>query len=68
MTVDVPSDIEVLNCENLVILEIPSALKVPGYAMVIFGAQNAAVFQLSPSTIKPDGYRHIGSSPLLSED
>ena len=38
MTVDVPSDIEVLNCENLVILELQNCLKTPGYAMVLFGA------------------------------
>ena len=38
MTVDVPGDIEVLNCEHLVIVELAGCLKVPGYAMVLFGA------------------------------
>lgn len=68
MTVDVPGDVEVLNCENLVILEIPSFLKVRGYIMVIFGAQMAAVLHLSPLTIEPDGYTLLGMSPLLAED
>ena len=64
MTIDVPGDVEVLNCENLVILEIPSFLKVRGYIMVIFGAQTVAVFHLSPLSTEP--YRLIGTNPLLT--
>ena len=68
MTVDVPGDVEVLNCENLVIVEIPSFLKVRGYIMVIFGAQMAAVLHISPLTIEPDGYTLLGTSPLFAHD
>ena len=62
-----PSDLEVLNCENLVILENPSYLKVPGYMMAIFGAQTIAVFHLRPQSNRNDGYRLIGTQSLLSE-
>lgn len=67
VTVEVPGAVEVLDCENLVILELPSHLNEPGFIMVIFGAQNAAIFHLSASTIKPDGYTLHEIFPLLSQ-
>jgi len=38
VTVDVPGEIEVLNCENAVVLEMPPYLGESGSLMVIFGA------------------------------
>lgn len=67
MTLDIPGDVEVLNCENIVLLEIPLALKTPGFIMVIFGAQSVAVYHLS-ATIKPDFSSIIGVKGLARDD
>ena len=67
VTVHVPADVEVLDCENLFILEIPDSLRVPGYVMLLFGAQNMALYHLSPSTSKTEDYRLLGTQMLITE-
>lgn len=66
---DIPGDIELLDCENLVILEIPSFLNVKGFIMVVFGAQSVAVFHLNPNSANmPEGYTLLGTQPLITQE
>ena len=67
VTVHVPANVEVLDCENLFIFEIPDSLRVHGYVMLLFGAQNIALYHLSPSTSKTEDYRLLGTQTLITE-
>lgn len=58
---DVPRNVDLLNCEHVILLETPAFMGVPGFVMAIFGAEDVALLHLNPSVIKPDGYRLIGT-------
>ena len=69
MTVDVPGEVEVLNCEHVMLLELPIYLGAPGFLMVIFGALNAALIHLKPaSQTASDSYQLLGIVSLVKQD
>ena len=51
--VEVPGEVEISNGKHVILVKLPDYLKAPGHLLIIFGAQNVSLFQLSPSSLQP---------------
>lgn len=51
--VEVPGEVEIANGKHVVLVKLPDYLRAPGHLLIIFGAQNVSLFQLSPSSLQP---------------
>jgi hypothetical protein len=45
--------VEIANGKHVVLVKLPDYLRAPGHLLIIFGAQNVSLFQLSPSSLQP---------------
>ena len=59
---------EIANGKHVVLVKLPDYLRAPGHLLIIFGAQNVSLFQLSPSSLQPQGYSYLGTQQVSAQE